>query len=112
MRVITRDSLEWKEAEGCSKALVHSEKLGESQLEVSMLEVGAGQTLKPQTHEKSREFVVVVYSSGAQIRLGTRVFRPLAGQIFEREAGEAMEIVNDSSQPTRFFLTRIGNEPE
>ena len=108
MRVLTRDSLEWKDGEGCSRAVVHNEKLGDSQVQMEMLEVGPGQTLKPHTHKKRREFIMVVHSSGAQIRLGERVFRPVSGQSFEREPGEVMEIVNDSHQPTRFLLTQIG----
>lgn len=111
MRVITREALEWNDQEGCSKAVVHSEKLGDTQLQVEMIEVGAGQSLKPHTHKKRREFIVVVHSSGAQIRLGDRVFRPVAGQSFEREAGEVMEIVNDSHLPTRFLVTQIGYDP-
>ena len=108
MRVITRDSLEWKDEEGCTKAVVHNEKLGDTQLQLEMLEVAPGQTLKPHTHKKRREFIVVVHSSGAQIRLGERVFRPIAGQTFEREPGEVMEIVNDSSHVTRLLTTQIG----
>lgn len=108
MRVLTRDSLEWQDGEGCSRAVVHNEKLGESLVQIEMLEVGAGQTVKPHTHKKRREFIVVVHSSGAQIRLGERVFRPVAGQSFEREPGEIMEVVNDSHQPTRFLVTQLG----
>lgn len=108
MRNVTTDKLEWAAEEGCQKATVHSEKLGDTQVQLQMLEVGAGQTLKPHSHKKRREFLCVVHSSGAQIRLGERVFRPTAGQTFEREPGEVMEIINDTHLPTRILVTQIG----
>jgi uncharacterized RmlC-like cupin family protein len=111
MKILTRENLEWNSTEGIRRALVHNESLGGTQVQLEMLEIGSGQTIKPHTHQKRREFLVVVHASGAQIRLGDRVFRPLAGQAFEREPGEIMEIVNDGTQPTRILITQIGFDP-
>jgi quercetin dioxygenase-like cupin family protein len=105
VRTIVPQDLEWQREQGVGRAVVHNEKLGDQQVQVEMLEVEAGQTLRPHTHKKRREFLVVVHASGAQLRLGERVFRPTLGQTFEREPGEIMEIVNDA--PNSFRILRF-----
>lgn len=111
MRVLSKENLEWSERDGLARAQVHQESLGGTTVRVEMIEIASGQTLAPHTHSRRREFIVCVHASGAQVRLGERVFRPLAGQALEREPGEVMEIVNDGTQPSRFLVTQVGFEP-
>jgi len=104
MRLVKPEQLEWQGSEGCTRAEVHNE--GGVRLE--MLEVPPGANLASHHHKKRREFLCVTLAGGAQIRIGERVFRPTAGQVFEREPGEALEIVNDTKHPVRMLITQVG----
>ena len=104
MRLVKPEKLEWQGSEGCLRAEVHTD----TGMRLEMLEVPPETNLAPHHHKKRREFLCVTLAGGAQIRIGERVFRPTAGQIFEREPGEVMEIVNDTKHPLRILITQMG----
>ena len=106
MRTIEAQDLEWQRDGGVASSVLHNE----GTVQVEALEVASGQSLKAHTHKKRREFLVVVFACGAQLRLGDRVFRPTLGQTFEREPGEVMEIVNDTTNPFRLLRFQLGYE--
>lgn len=112
MRVVTAESLDWESGQNPSTAVVHSERIGEQELRIDMIEVLPGDFVAPHRHARRREFFAVAYSAGAQVQIGERIFRPIAGQVFEREAGEVLAITNDTKHPLRLMVTRIGYEAD
>lgn len=104
MRLVKPEQLEWSGSDGCTRAELHNE--GGMRLE--MLEVPPNTNLASHHHKKRREFLCVTLAGGAQIRIGDRVFRPTAGQVFEREPGEVLEIVNDTKHVFRLLITQLG----
>lgn len=112
MRVVMAEKLDWNSEGGTSRAPVHEEKLGDTRLVIEMVEIPAGGHLAPHYHEKRREFHSVAASGGAQVQIGERVFRPIAGQVFEREPGEILAITNDTLHPLQLLVTRIGYDPD
>ncbi|MCA9791380.1 MAG: hypothetical protein KC910_06280 [Candidatus Eremiobacteraeota bacterium] len=111
MRVVTAEGLDWESDQNPSTAVIHSEKLGDQELRIEMVEVRPGDFVPPHRHARRREFFSVAYSAGAQMQIGERIFRPIAGQVFEREAGEVLAITNDTKHPLRLMITRIGYDP-
>lgn len=70
-------------------------------------EVSPQRSFGPENLEKGQELLVVTLAGGAQLRLSDRVFRPLAGQVLQRESGEELEIVNDTLQPLRILRIQL-----
>ncbi len=112
MRVVVAEGLDWQTEEHYRTALVSSEKLGDQELRIDMLEVPSGHFVKPHIHKNRREMLTVVYSAGAQVRVGERIFRPVAGMSFEREAEDVLAITNDTKHPLRLLITRIGYDED
>ncbi|MBI3926723.1 MAG: hypothetical protein HY319_14375 [Armatimonadetes bacterium] len=112
MLVVDPEKLEWKQEEGWRKAVIHEEKLGDTAVQMDMLEVPAGAQIAPHHHKKRREFHFVVYSGGARLQIGERFFRPTAGQVFECEPGDTMGVVNDTHHALRLMVTKIGYDPK
>lgn len=108
MRVVAPESLEWKASEHYRSALISSQNLGSSELRIEMLEIASGQHVPAHLHRRRKEYLTVTFSAGAQIQIGQRIFRPIAGQVFEREAGEVFAATNDTKHPFRVMVTRIG----
>lgn len=70
-------------------------------------EVNPQQSFGPETLNQGQELITVTLAGGAQLRLGSRVFRPLAGQVLHREAGEELEVVNDTTLPLRLLRVQL-----
>ena len=66
-------------------------------------EISPQKTLAPEKLASGQELVVVTLAGGAQVRVGERVLRPLAGQVIQRDAGEELEVVNDTTQVLRLL---------
>ncbi len=107
MRVVTAESLEWEADKRSAKAVIYSEKMS-GELRIEMLEVAPGDFIPAHRHSRRREFFAVTFSAGAQMQIGERIFRPIAGQVFEREPGEVLAVTNDTKHPLRLMITRIG----
>lgn len=99
MNIHSEVSLNWQDqAWGRSVALLP---------QATWQEVGPGQSWGPEKLAAGHELVVITLAGGAQVRLGERVLRPLAGQIMQRDAGDEMEIVNDTHQPLRLLRVQL-----
>jgi len=70
-------------------------------------EVASHQTFAPEKLASGTELITVTLAGGAQVRVGDRVLRPLAGQILQRDSGEELEVVNDTLQPVRLLRVQI-----
>jgi hypothetical protein len=72
-------------------------------------EVAPLQSFGPENLAQGQELLTVTLAGGAQLRVGSRVFRPLAGQILQRDAGEELEIVNDTTLPIRLLRVQLAS---
>lgn len=109
MKVIHAESVDWTDLEhDVREAKLFSETHGETQTQVDLVEVGSGGYIPPHRHKLRREFLTILFSAGAQIQIGDRVFRPVAGQVFEREPGDILALTNDTTHPFRFSVVRLG----
>jgi hypothetical protein len=70
-------------------------------------EVAGQQSFGPDKLASGKELITVTLAGGAQVRLAERVLRPLAGQMFLREAGEELEVVNDTLLPLRLLRVQV-----
>ncbi|MBX3169137.1 MAG: hypothetical protein KF760_17145 [Candidatus Eremiobacteraeota bacterium] len=70
-------------------------------------EVAPHQSFAPEKLGSGQELITITLAGGAQVRVGERVLRPLAGQILQRESGEELEIVNDTLQPVRLLRVTL-----
>jgi hypothetical protein len=70
-------------------------------------EVAPHQSFAPEKLGSGSELITVTLAGGAQVRVGDRVLRPLAGQILQRDSGEELEIVNDTLQPVRLLRVSL-----
>jgi hypothetical protein len=66
-------------------------------------EVAPQKSFGPDKLASGQELIIVTLAGGAQVRVADRVLRPLAGQILQREAGEELEVVNDTTQVLRLL---------
>lgn len=99
MQIVSEHSVEWSDQSwGRNAALAP---------QCSWQEVGPQQSFGPEKLASGKELITVTLAGGAQVRLSDRVFRPLAGQIFQREAGEELEIVNDTHLPLRLLRVQL-----
>lgn len=70
-------------------------------------EVSPQQQLPAEKLSSGQELITVILAGGAQVRVDTRVFRPLAGQVLQRNAGEELEVVNDTTLPIRLMRVQL-----
>ena len=111
MQVIHADNVEWKSKEqGVREAKIFSTAHGSQETRIDIVEVPSGGYIPPHRHSSRQEFITVLLSAGAQVRIGERIFRPLAGQMFHREPGEVLALTNDSEHPFRYSVTSFGYE--
>ncbi len=69
----------------------------------SWQEISSQQSFGPEKLASGQELIVVTLAGGAQVRVAERVLRPLAGQVIQRDAGEELEVVNDTLQVIRLL---------
>lgn len=95
MQIFSEHSVTWAEqAWGRTAALAP---------QATWHEVAPQQSFGPETLAQGQELITVTLAGGAQLRVGARVFRPLAGQILQRDTGEELEVVNDTTLPIRLL---------
>jgi quercetin dioxygenase-like cupin family protein len=108
MQAIHAENISWTPQErGIREAVIFSDPHGTEQTRVVMMEIPPGAYLPAHRHNLRREFLTIVYSAGAQVRLGERIFRPTAGQVFHREPGDVLALTNDTPHPFRYTVTQF-----
>ena len=109
MKTFDTGTMEWVEQDGHQEAVLH--EAGTAQpVRVWVLQVPAGASYGPFQGGSTRLFFSCMFTAGARLHLGSRVFRPMPGQVFECEPGDAFGVANDTRQEVRFLVTRIGAE--
>ena len=109
MQAIHADNVNWKSrGRGVREAKIFSSINGSDETRIDIVEVPAGGYIPPHRHSSRREFITILLSAGAQLQVGDRVFRPVAGQVFHREPEEVMALTNDSHHPFRFSVVTFG----
>ena len=108
MQVIHSENVNWKSAEhGVREAEVFADSHAGQETRVDMVEISPGGYIPAHRHNQRREFLTILHSAGAQLRVGERIFRPTAGQVFYREPGEVLALTNDTPHPFRYTVTRF-----
>lgn len=109
MQALHVDNVSWKSKErGVREAEVFTRTQGSDEIRIDMVEVPPGGYIPAHRHSQRHEFLTVLYSAGAQMQIGERVFRPTAGQVFHREPNEVLALTNDTPHPFRYTVTRFG----
>lgn len=106
MKTFDAASLPWTETANHQEAELHA-GAGPA-VRVWVLQVPAGASYGPLQGADTRLFFCCMHTAGARLHLGSRIFRPLPGQIFECEPGDVFGVANDTRQETRFLVTQIG----
>ena len=111
MQAIHAENVNWKSHErGVREAKIFSAIHGSEETRIDMVEVPSGAYIPAHRHSFRREFITILLSAGAQLQIGDRVFRPIAGQVFHREPGDVLALTNDSQHPFRYSVVRFGYE--
>ena len=111
MQAIHADNVNWKsQSRGVREAKIFSKYNGSEETRIDIVEVPAGGYIPPHRHSSRREFITILLSAGAQLQIGDRVFRPIAGQVFHREPEDILALTNDSHHPFRYSVVRFGFE--
>jgi quercetin dioxygenase-like cupin family protein len=109
MQAIHAENVSWKSGErGVREAEVFVEQHGSQETRIDMVEVPPGGYIPAHRHSQRREFLTILFSSGAQLQVGERIFRPTAGQVFHREPNDVLALTNDTPHPFRYTVTRFG----
>lgn len=111
MQAIHAENVNWKsKSRGVREAKVFSTYHGSEETRIDIVEVPAGGYIPPHRHSSRREFITILLSAGAQLQVGDRVFRPIAGQVFHREPEDILALTNDSHHPFRYSVVSFGYE--
>lgn len=111
MQAIHAENVNWKSQDkGVREAKIFSAVHGSEETRIDMVEVPAGAYIPAHRHSSRREFITILWSAGAQLQIGDRIFRPIAGQVFHREPGDVLALTNDSQHPFRYSVVRFGYE--
>jgi quercetin dioxygenase-like cupin family protein len=111
MKAIHADNVTWKaEARGVREAKIYSAIHASEETRIDMVEVPAGSYIPPHRHSARTEFITILASAGAQLQIGERIFRPIAGQVFHREPGDILALTNDSQHPFCYSVVRFRYE--
>ena len=111
MQAIHADNVTWKaQARGVREAKIYSAIQGSEETRIDMVEVPAGSYIPPHRHSSRTEFITILASAGAQLQIGERIFRPIAGQVFHREPGDILALTNDSQHPFCYSVVRFRYE--
>lgn len=92
------------------EAQIYSAIQGSDETRIDMIEVPAGGYIPPHRHSSRTEFITILSSAGAQLQIGDRIFRPIAGQVFQREPGDILALTNDSQHPFCYSVVRFRYE--
>jgi quercetin dioxygenase-like cupin family protein len=108
MQALHVENVNWKSKErGVREAELFAETHGSEETRIDLVEVPPGGYIPAHRHSQCREFLTILLSAGAQLRIGNRVFRPTAGQVFHREPEDVMALTNDTPHPFRYTATRF-----
>jgi quercetin dioxygenase-like cupin family protein len=111
MQAIHAENVSWKaQARGVREAKIYSAIHGTEETRIDMVEVPAGSYIPPHRHSARTEFITILASAGAQLQIGERIFRPIAGQVFHREPGDILALTNDSQHLFSYSVVRFGYE--
>lgn len=111
MQPIHSENVSWKARNrGVREAEIYSAIHGSDETRIDMIEVPAGGYIPPHRHSSRTEFITILSSAGAQLQIGDRIFRPIAGQVFQREPGDVLALTNDSQHPFCYSVVRFGFE--
>jgi len=99
MQVYSEHNVEWAEQAWGRSSTIAPQSMWQ--------EIAPQRSFGPENLDKGQELIMITLAGGAQVRLGERVLRPLAGQIMQRLAGEELEVVNDSLQPLRLLRIQL-----
>lgn len=111
MQAIHADNVNWKmKSRGVREAEIFRSYAGSEETRIDLVEVPAGGYIPPHRHSSRREFITILLSAGAQLQIGDRIFRPIAGQVFHREPRDVLALTNDSHHPFRYSVVRFGYE--
>ncbi len=111
MQAIHTENVPWVTKErGVKEAELFSVSHGTEETRIDLVEVPPGSFIPANRHSQRREFFTILLSAGAQLRIGERVFRPTAGQIFHREPEDVMACTNDTQHVFRYSVTRFRYE--
>ena len=109
MQAIHSENVSWVSKDnGVREAELIAQTNGAEQVRIDLVEVLPGGYIPAHKHAKRQEFFTILLSAGAQIQLGDRIFRPTAGQVFQRDQGDIFALTNDSPHPFRYTVTRFG----
>ena len=107
MQPIHSENVSWKARKrGVREAEIYSAIHGSDETRIDMIEVPAGGYIPPHRHSSRTEFITILSSAGAQLQIGDRIFRPIAGQVFQREPGDVLALTNDSQHPFCYSVVR------
>lgn len=106
MKTFDAASLPWTENQTHQEAELHAG--AGSAVRVWVLQVPAGSAFGPLKGAGTRLFFSCMFTAGARLHLGSRIFRAMPGQVFECEPGDVFGVVNDTRQEVRFLVTQIG----
>lgn len=104
MSAIHPEKLEWTPLEFGAREASLFDPVG-IQAGIRLVEVEPGGYIPAHSHQSRHEFLTILLSAGAQMQIGDRTYRPTAGQVFERKAGETLALTNDSHHPFRYSVT-------
>lgn len=108
MQTIHAENVNWTQGDrGVKEAEVFVQPHEDEETRIDLVEVPAGSFIPPHRHQRRREFITILLSAGAQVRIGDRIFRPTAGQVFHREPQEILALTNDTEHPFRYSVTRF-----
>ena len=111
MQPIHSENVTWKaRTRGVREAQIYSAIHGSDETRIDMIEVPAGGYIPPHRHSSRTEFITILSSAGAQLQIGERIFRPIAGQVFHREPGDILALTNDSQHPFCYSVVRFRYE--
>ncbi len=96
-----QDGIQWSEAEAVTE--------GKSQLCAMRVEPGSFQP--PHVFPETKRTLFITQSGGAQIRIGSKTFRPLPGQTFVVDAGTTFAQTNDTQHPFLAMVLLQGSNP-
>ena len=95
MQVISENTVNWEaQAWGRSSTLAPG---------AIWHEIAPQHSFGPEKLASGQEIIMITLAGGAQVRVGERVLRPLAGQVIRRDLGEELEVVNDTLQILRIL---------
>lgn len=111
MQTIHAENVDWNVTErGVKEAGLFATTNASEESRIDLVEVPPGSYIPAHRHAHRTEFLTILLSAGAQMRIGDRVFRPTAGQVFQRDPGEVLALTNDTPHPFRYSVTRFRYE--